>query len=59
MSYIKINERAKALQDCNQSLKYDDKYGKTYLRRADCYRKLGRYKESLADYKKVKQLNPN
>lgn len=54
MSYIKINERAKALQDCNQSLKYDDKYGKTYLRRADCYRKLGRYKESLADYKKVK-----
>ena len=59
MAYIKINERAKALLDCNSSLENDDKYMKTYLRRADCFKKLGRYKESLSDFRMVKQLAPN
>lgn len=59
MAHIKINERAKALEDCNNSLKYDSQYAKTYLRRADCLKKLGKYKESLADFKKVKELSPN
>lgn len=44
MTYIKTNERAKALEDCNESLKYDKDYVKTYLRRADCLKKLGKYK---------------
>ena len=44
MAYIKINERAKALNDCNSSLEYNKNYPKTYLRRADCLKKLGKYK---------------
>jgi tetratricopeptide (TPR) repeat protein len=44
MAYIKTNERSKALNDCTSSISYDTQYAKTYLRRADCYRKLGQYK---------------
>ena len=58
MAYMKINERIKALEDCNESLKYDGNYVKTYLRRADCLKKLGKYKESLADYYKIKKIAP-
>ena len=59
MAYMKINERAKALFDCNESLLNDDKYMKTYLRRAECHKKLGKYRESLADFRMVKILAPN
>lgn len=59
MALMKINERARALADCNESLENDPKYMKTYLRRADCLKKLGKYKESLADFKMVKSLAPN
>ncbi len=54
MTYMKINERSKALNDCNESLRYDPLYVKSYLRRADCHKKLGNYKQSLNDFKKVK-----
>ena len=43
MVYMKINERAKALKDCTDSLAYDDAYTKSYLRRADCHRRLGKH----------------
>lgn len=44
MTYLKINEANKAFQDCNDSLKYNDKYVKSYFRRAECERKLGKYR---------------
>lgn len=58
MALMKLNETAKALLDCSESLNYDDRYIKTYLRRADCFKKLGRYKDSLKDYKSAKEISP-
>ena len=58
MTYMKINEKSKALNDCNESLRYDPLYVKSYLRRADCHKKLGNYRRSLNDFKKVKELDP-
>ncbi len=31
---------------------------KSYLRRGECHKKLGNYLESLADFKKIKELDP-
>jgi hypothetical protein len=47
------------LNDCNQSLSFDRNYVKSYLRRADCHKKLGNYRDSLKDYQKVKELDIN
>jgi hypothetical protein len=44
MAYLKIQETVKALQDASLSLAYDDKYSKSYYRRAECLKKLGKYK---------------
>ena len=44
MTYVKINERTKALEDCNRSIQNDPTYSKSYLRRADCLKKIGKYK---------------
>ena len=43
----------------NLSLSYDDKYSKSYYRRAECYKRLEKYKESLKDFKNAKRLEPN
>lgn len=56
MAYLKIQETAKALADANLSLTYDEKYSKSYYRRAECYKKLEKYKESLRDFRTVKKL---
>jgi len=34
MTYIKINEFEKAIQDCNEALALDDAHIKSYVRRA-------------------------
>lgn len=44
MAYLKTQETLKALNDANESLKYNDKYSKSYYRRAECLKKLGKYK---------------
>lgn len=49
----------KALNDANESLRYNPTYSKSYYRRAECLKKLGKYKESLKDFKMVKKLEPN
>lgn len=56
MTYLKIQETLKALNDANESLTYNDKYSKSYYRRAECLKKLGKYKESLKDFKMVRKL---
>lgn len=58
MAYLKIQETAKALHDANLSLTYNDKYSKSYYRRAECLKKLGKYRESLRDFKMVRLLEP-
>lgn len=59
MAYLKTRETVKALEDANQSLKYNPQYSKSYYRRAECLKKLGKYKDSLKDFKMVKALEPN
>lgn len=56
MAYLKIQETIKALNDASESLKYNDQYSKSYYRRAECYKKLGKYKESLRDFQTVRKL---
>ena len=58
MTYLKIQETIKALNDATESLKYNDQYSKSYYRRAECYKKLGKYKESLRDFQTVRKLEP-
>jgi tetratricopeptide (TPR) repeat protein len=58
MSFMKLNENSKAVRDCDESIRYDPMYIKSYLRRGECHKKLGSYLESLADFKKVKELDP-
>ena len=58
MAYLKNQQTAKALEDATQSLKYNPKYAKSYYRRAECLKKLRKYKDSLKDFKMVKALEP-
>jgi hypothetical protein len=44
MAYLKLNEFIKTYEDCTKSLSNNDKYGKSYLRRATALKKLRRYK---------------
>ena len=48
----------KALADANLSLAYDDQYSKSYYRRAECYKRLEKYKDSLRDFRTVRRLEP-
>ena len=56
MANLKSQNTAKALEDATESLRYNPKYAKSYYRRAECLKKLGKYRESLKDFKKVTQL---
>jgi serine/threonine-protein phosphatase 5 len=58
MAYLKNHETVKALEDATESLKYNPKYAKSYYRRAECLKKLGKYKDSLNDFKMVRTLEP-
>ena len=53
---MKNHETAKALEDATESLKYNPKYSKSYYRRAECLKKLGKYKLSLKDFRMVRTL---
>lgn len=57
MANLKLSEFKLTLEDCNRSLELDQKYVKSYLRRATALKKLRRYKEALVDYRKVMALD--
>jgi tetratricopeptide (TPR) repeat protein len=57
MAYLKLGEFKLVVEDCSKSLELDDKYVKSYLRRATALKKLKKYKESLCDYNKVIELD--
>ena len=59
MTLVKLNERGKAIEDCNKSIEYDPTYSKSYLRRADCLKKIGKYKDALKDYQMLIKLTPD
>ena len=58
MTFLKNQQTAKALEDATESLKYNPAYAKSYYRRAECLRKLGKYRESLKDYRMLRTLEP-
>ncbi|VVC99311.1 unnamed protein product [Leptidea sinapis] len=55
---IKLAKHKSAIRDCNKAIELDDKYIKAYLRRAHSYEATEKFDESLADYKKVLELDP-
>lgn len=47
----KLNRIHQTIEDCSDSLKINRKYYKAILLRAQCYKQLCKYKESIKDYK--------
>ncbi|KAL0808421.1 hypothetical protein ABMA28_012887 [Loxostege sticticalis] len=48
-----------AIKDCTKAIELDDKYVKAYIRRAQSYEHTEKLDESLADYKKILELDPS
>lgn len=57
MCSLKLGEFKMAYEDCCESIGLDEKYMKSYLRRATALKKLKRYKEAMSDYKKALELD--
>ena len=56
---MKIKKYEQAIDDCNTSIELDDKNCKLYLRRAEFRNELGQFEAFIADYKKVKEIDPS
>jgi tetratricopeptide (TPR) repeat protein len=55
-----LNLKEKAIQDCDKAIQLKANYVKALLRRAQLYRQFNdKLDESLADYKRVLELDPN
>jgi len=67
---MKAKKDKEAIEDCNKSLELNDKYVKVskfaflsqkikcYLRRAELYIKIGEHAKAVADYNKIKEIDP-
>jgi len=55
---LKLKQWSDAATDCTAAVAADDKYVKAYLRRATAYEEADDLERSLADYKKVLELDP-
>lgn len=47
------------MAECSKSFELDSTFIKPLLRRAECYQQMDKLDESLEDYKKLSQLEPN
>ncbi|CAB3222532.1 unnamed protein product [Arctia plantaginis] len=56
---MKLEKYAQATKDCTKAIELDDKYLKAYIRRAQSYEATDKLDESLADYKKVLEIDPS
>lgn len=59
LALMKLNKNQEALSDCNKSLELNDKYVKSYLRRAEIKMKLGEFDQAVNDYYKIKEIDPS
>lgn len=57
-SKAKLDRKKDALDDCTKAIELNDKYVKAYLRRSKLYEETEKLDESLADYKKILELDP-
>ncbi|KAM5532863.1 hypothetical protein V8D89_013504 [Ganoderma adspersum] len=55
---IKLEEHGYGLHDASVAIELDPKYAKAYYRRATCYIQTLRYKQAIADFKKLLTLEP-
>ncbi|KAH9931063.1 phosphoprotein phosphatase [Epithele typhae] len=55
---IKLEEHGYGLSDASTAIELDPKYAKAYYRRATCYLQTLRYKQAIADFKKLLALEP-
>ncbi|XP_050502860.1 tetratricopeptide repeat protein 1 [Diabrotica virgifera virgifera] len=58
-SKIALNRKESAIEDCTKAIELNDSYIRAYLRRAKLYEETEKLDESLADYKKVLELDKN
>lgn len=57
--YALIDENDVALDDCNESLKYNPNYVKVLVRRAQILEKLDRVDDAVKDLKAIETIEPN
>ncbi|KAI0630342.1 Metallo-dependent phosphatase-like protein [Trametes polyzona] len=55
---IKLEEHGYGLSDATTAIELDPKYAKAYYRRATCYLQTLKYKQAIADFKKLLTLEP-
>eukprot|EP01091_Cochliopodium_minus_P005648 TRINITY_DN1554_c0_g1_i1.p1 TRINITY_DN1554_c0_g1~~TRINITY_DN1554_c0_g1_i1.p1 ORF type:complete len:485 (+),score=136.31 TRINITY_DN1554_c0_g1_i1:42-1496(+) len=53
---IKLSKFSEGVEDCNKALIYDKKYLKAFIRRGDCFMKLGKFQEAITDYKAANEI---
>ena len=56
---MRLNCNKEALADCDKSIELDDKYTKSYIRRAEVRLKLEKFNEAVSDYWKIKEIDPS
>lgn len=59
LAYLKKKELNKALEDTNKSIDLNDKYVKSYIKRAEIKMQLQDYDGAIYDYNHVKELDPS
>ncbi len=58
-THIKLENYGFAIDDASQAVNKDGNYAKAYYRRASALFALGKYKNALANFKRVSTLLPN
>ncbi|CAG4958017.1 unnamed protein product [Colias eurytheme] len=56
---MKLEKHKHAIKDCTKAIELDENYLKAYHRRAQSYEATDKLDESLADFKKVLELDPS
>nr|CAH7750365.1 unnamed protein product [Callosobruchus chinensis] len=57
-SKTKVDRKKSAIDDCTKAIELNELYVKAYMRRAKLYEDTDKLDESLADYKKILELDP-
>lgn len=57
--YLKQKDYDRAIDDCDTSIALNDKYFKSYLRRAEARKAMGNFEACIADYQKIREIDPN
>lgn len=58
-AFSRLGDYQKAVDDCNQALRYDPNYGKAYGRLGLAYSKMNRHQEAIDAYKNALRVEPD